>query len=50
MDIFCHGSVKEVIKQFDFSAASPWTHGIRGRSHNDITDVTDGRTDGKDDP
>ena len=37
-------------KQFDFSVASPRTHGIRIGSHKDITDVTDGHTDGKDDP
>ena len=34
-------------KQFDFSLASPWTHGICIGSHKDITD---GHTDGKDDP
>ena len=33
-----------------FFAASPWINGIRGRSHMDITDVTGGRTDRKDDP
>ena len=35
---------------FDFSVASPRTHGIRIGSHKDITGVTDGRTGGKDDP
>ena len=36
--------------QFDFSVVSPRTHGICGGSHKDITDITDGRTGGKDDP
>ena len=30
------------MKQFDFSVASPRTHGIRAGSHKDIMDVTDG--------
>ena len=37
-------------KQFDFSVASTRTHDIRIRSHKAITDVTDGRTGGKNDP
>ena len=37
-------------KQFDFSVASPRTHGISIGSHKDITEITDGRTGRKDDP
>ena len=37
-------------KQLNFSVASPRTHGICIGSQKDITDVTDGRMGGKDDP
>ena len=43
-------SLYRKFKQFDFSVALPQTHGICSRSHKDITDVTDGRMGGKDDP
>ena len=39
----------EKSSSLDFSVASPQMHGIRGGSHKDITDVTDGRIGGKDD-
>ena len=42
-------SLYKKIKQFDFSMASPRTHGIHGGSHKDITNFTVGRTDGKED-
>ena len=47
----------KIRKEFTEKSSSlifPWhpqrTHGICGGSHKDITDITDGRTDRKDDP